>query len=149
MIGFQSTAMFATRRRVVSTVERATFVCFSIGPHRFAAPVELIDRVLRPSARGNPVLFDGRALRTADLASAIGVASDGERAPSTRVLVCHVNDEWWALPVDAVHEVLAVDVTDILPLPTDHPDAHRTSVMAAFTREGALVLVLDLLGLLS
>ena len=46
---FKSTAMFAVRRRAVSTVERATFVSFSIGDHRLAGPVELIERVLRPS----------------------------------------------------------------------------------------------------
>jgi len=140
--------MFAVRRRAVTTVERATFVCFSIGEHRLAGPVELIDRVLRPSTDAPSVSFDGRVLPYADLASPLGLTLGRGAVALRRVIVAHVNDQWWALPVDAVHDVISVDASDVLPLPADHPDAHRTGAIATFARGGSTVLVLDLVRLL-
>lgn len=148
MTTFKSTALFAVRRRAVSTVERATFVCFSIGAHRLAGPVELIDRVLRPSADTPSVCFEGRVLPYADLASPLGLALGSGAVGLRRVLVAHVNDTWWALPVDAVHDVVSVDASEVLPLPAGHPDAHRAGAIATFTRGGSTVLVLDLVRLL-
>jgi len=58
--------------------------------------------------------------------------------------VAQVNDEWRALPVDAVQDVVSVDAVEVLPRPADHPDAHRTGAIATFTRGGRTVLVLDL-----
>ncbi|WP_396201622.1 chemotaxis protein CheW [Gemmatimonas sp.] len=145
---FKSTAMFAVRRRAVTAVERATFVCFSIGAHRLAGPVELIDRVLRPSTGAPSVTFEGRVLPYADLASPLGLVLGGGAVGLRRVLVAHVNDEWWALPVDAVHDVVSVDALEVLPLRADHPDAHRTGAIATFTRGERTVLVLDLVRLL-
>lgn len=140
--------MFAVRRRAVTTVERATFVCFSIGEHRLAGPVELIDRVLRPSTDAPSVSCDGRVLPYADLASPLGLTLGRGAVALRRVIVAHVNDQWWALPVDAVHDVISVDASDVLPLPADHPDAHRTGAIATFARGGSTVLVLDLVRLL-
>ncbi|WP_310569238.1 chemotaxis protein CheW [Gemmatimonas sp.] len=148
MSPFKSTALFAVRRRAVSTVERATFVCFSIGEHRLAGPVELIDRVLRPSTDVPSVSFEGRVLPYADLAAPLGLALGGGAVGLRRVLVAHVNDVWWALPVDAVHDVVSVDASEVLPLPAGHPDAQRTGAIATFTRGGSTVLVLDLVRLL-
>lgn len=148
MSPFKSTAMFAVRRRAVTTVERATFVCFSIGEHRLAGPVELIDRVLRPSTDAPSVSCDGRVLPYADLASPLGLTLGRGAVALRRVIVAHVNDQWWALPVDAVHDVISVDASDVLPLPADHPDAHRTGAIATFVRGGSTVLVLDLVRLL-
>ncbi len=148
MSKFKSTAMFAVRRRTVSTVERTTFVCFSIGEHRLAGPVELIHRVLRPSIDTLSVSFEGRVLPYADLALPLKLALGGGAAALRRVLVAHVNDGWWALPVDAVHEVVSVDASELLPLPANHPDAHRTGVIATFARGGSTLLVLDLVRLL-
>lgn len=148
MSKFKSTALFAVRRRTVSTVERATFVCFSIGEHRLAGPVELIDRVLRPSTDRPSVTLEGRVLPYADLASPLGLTLGGGAVGLRRVLVAHVNDEWWALPVDAVHDVVSVDASEVLPLPADHPDAHRAGAIATFMRAGSTVLVLDLVRLL-
>ena len=148
MSPFKSTAMFAVRRRAVTTVERATFVCFSIGEHRLAGPVELIDRVLRPSTDAPSVSCDGRVLPYADLASPLGLTLGRGAVALRRVIVAHVNDQWWALPVDAVHDVISVDASDVLPLPADHPDAHRTGAIATFARGGSTVLVLDLVRLL-
>lgn len=148
MSKFKSTALFAARRRTVSAVERATFVCFSIGQHRLAGPVELIDRVLRPSTDTPGVSFEGRLLPYADLATPLGLALGAGPAGLRRVLVAHVNDVWWALPVDAVHDVVSVDASEVLPLSADHPDAHRTGAIATFSRGGSTVLVLDLVRLL-
>ena len=148
MSTFKSTAMYAVRRRAVTAVERATFVCFSIGAHRLAGPVELIDRVLRPSTGAPSVVFEGRELPYADLAAPLGLAPGGGAVGLRRVLVAHVNDDWWALPVDAVHDVVSVDASEVLPLPADHPDAHRTGIIATFSRGGTTVLVLDLVRLL-
>jgi chemotaxis signal transduction protein len=145
---FKSTALFAVRRRAVSTVERATFVCFSIGDHRLAGPVELIERVLRPSSDAASVVFAGRVLPLADLASPLGLVPGGGAAALRRVLVVQVNDDWRALPVDAVHDVISVDARDVRPLPTAHPDAHRAGALATFTRGDSTVLVVDLVRLL-
>ena len=149
---FKSTAMFAVRRRAVSTVERATFVCFSIGDHRLAGPVELIERVLRPASDAATdaasVEFAGRLLSFTDLASPLGLVGGGGAAALRRVLVVQVNDDWRALPVDAVHDVVSVDASDLRPLPSGHPDAHRAGAIATFARGGSTVLVLDLVRLL-
>ncbi|WP_411279952.1 chemotaxis protein CheW [Gemmatimonas sp.] len=148
MSRFKSTAMFAVRRRAVHTVERATFVCFSIGEHRLAGPVELIDRVLRPSTDNPSLSFEGRVLPYADLASPLGLVLGTGPVALRRVLVTHVNDRWCALPVDAVHDVVTVDASELLPLSADHPDAYRTGAIATFARGGSTVLVLDLVRLL-
>ncbi len=140
--------MFAVRRRAAPAVERATFVCFSIGEHRLAGPVELIDRVLRPSTGASSVSVEGRERPYADLASPLGLALGGGTVGLRRILLAHVNDDWWALPVDAVHEVVSVDASEVVPLPADHPDAHRTGAIATFTRGGRTVLVVDLVRLL-
>ena len=145
---FKSTAMFAVRRRAVSTVERETFVCFSIGDHRLAGPVELIERVLRPVSDAASVVFAGRVLPFTDLASPLGLVGGGGAAALRRVLVVQVNDDWRALPVDAVHDVVSVDASDLRPLPSGHPDAHRAGAIATFARGGSTVLVLDLVRLL-
>ncbi len=145
---FKSTAMFAVRRRTVSTVERATFVCFSIGEQRLAGPVPLVDRVLRPSGDAPGVSYEGRLLPYTDLATPLGLALGGGAASLRRVLVAHVNDRWWALPVDAVHDVVSVDASEVLPLPAVHGDAPRTGAIATFSRGGSTVLVLDLVRLL-
>jgi chemotaxis signal transduction protein len=146
---FKSTALFAVRRRTVSTVERATFVCFSIGDRRFAGPVELIERVLRPVSDAASVVFAGRVLPFTDLAPSLGLVCGGGAAALRRVLVVQVNDDWRALPVDAVHDVVSVDASDVRPLPTAHPDAQRAGALATFTRGGSSVLILDLVRLLS
>ena len=149
---FKSTALFAVRRRTVSTVERATFVCFSIGDRRLAGPVELIERVLRPASDAATdaasVVFAGRVLPLTDLASTLGLVYGGGSAALRRVLVVQVNDDWRALPVDAVHDVVSVDASDVRPLPAAHPDAHRAGALATFARGGSSVLILDLVRLL-
>jgi chemotaxis signal transduction protein len=140
--------MFAVRHRAVSTVERATFVCFSIGDQRLAGPVELIERVLRPARDAASIVCAGRVLPFTDIASPLGLVRGDGAAALRRVLVVQVNDEWRALPVDAVHDVVTVDARDVRPLPTDHPDAHRAGAIATFARGGSTVLVLDLVRLL-
>lgn len=149
MTKFRSTETYTTRRRAVATVERATFVCFSIGSQRLAGPVEFIDRVLRPGSSDTVVEYEGRQLPYVDIATPLGLTLGNGDAAARRVLVARIADHWFAIPVDAVHDVLTVDASDLAPIPSAQLDDHRRGVIASFQRGSVTLLVIDLVRLLS
>ena len=123
-LGFQSTAAFATRARsTAASIERATFVTFSLGGRRFAAPVETVERVLRWTAvkqaclgRGDSdstthVPHAGRDVPFVDLAAHLALVY--EPSSMSRVLVLGMPTGWLAAVVDAVHEIATVDAASI------------------------------------
>ena len=165
-------ALTRAHRRTVPAIDRATFVIFSLDARRFAAPVEMVERVLRPAGsprdgearaadedEGSPrvVSHAGQAVPLVDLRAALGVASNTVGAPMTRVLVFALDAVWVAAEVDAVHEVVGVDVLTVRGLPLDVPSAWRTpgsevvwprGAQGMFSRHDHEVLVLDMAQLL-
>lgn len=119
---FRSTAAFALRaRNRKPSVERATFVTFSIGAERFAAAVEAVERVLRwtactpadgvAGALPVNVQYAGREIPLVDFADRLGLTS--RPSPASRVLVLNVANGWLAVIVDEVHEIATVDAASI------------------------------------
>lgn len=140
---FRSTAAFSPRARAnVVAVDRATFVIFSIGGHRFGVSVERVERVVRAHFAHDSVTYDGRSVPLADLASALGLAL----APSirSRVLVFSSGQSWIAAAVDAVHEVATIDASMVAPLVYDGTRTYLPGgARGVFTRQEQTVLVLD------
>jgi len=140
---FRSTAAFAPRVRTSAVaIDRATFVIFSIGGHRFAAPVERVERVLRVDAALPSATYGGQTLPLADLAASLGLA----RAPSTlaRVLVFSDGSSWVAAVVDVVHEVVTIDASLVAPLAcTDALTYVPLGARGVFSRLNEDVIVLD------
>ena len=109
---FRSTAAFASRARSAApVVERATFVTFSLGGWRLAAPVETVERVLPcdNSVRdgGTHVSYGGVSVPLVDLAAKLGGAL--RHSDASRVLILKLPAGWLAAVVDEVHEVAVVD----------------------------------------
>jgi chemotaxis signal transduction protein len=168
--GFRSTAAFALRARSkASAVERATFVTFSVGDHRFAAAVEAVERVLRwtahaPAAVGadagarTTVCYAGRDVPVVDFAERLGLV--GRSSDASRVLVLNVANGWLAAVVDAVHDITTVDaasisVVAVAPVPGADAESRGAAAFATdfatafagargtFVRDGREILVLD------
>lgn len=153
---FRSTAAFTQRSRVtVAAVERATFVVFTAGGMRLAAPVERVERVLRrdspmdavdlvlrPDAlrSRDRVTFAGRELPVLDFGVALG--GNTVASPSARLLVLSLTAGWVAAAVDTVHEIATVDATAIAPIDGARQALPR-GVRGSFVRHGMEILVLD------
>lgn len=143
---FKSTAAFAARSRVQApTVERATFVTFSVGSRRFAAAVEAVERVLRRRAgetvSGSHVAYAGREVPLADLGAVLGGGLTS--TAHTRVLIVNVPGGWIGVTVDDVHEIATVDASGIMPISHDEPAAAIPGVRGCFVRQDVATLVLD------
>ncbi|HEY0928330.1 MAG TPA: chemotaxis protein CheW [Gemmatimonas sp.] len=141
------------RRRARPVVERSTFVIVSLGGERMAIAVESVERVVRPFSSLPVMLYDGRQLPYADLARPLGRTLRFGEGDQRRVLVvrdgARDGERRWAVPVDAVHEVMAVETALVLPLAADAPDVGCEGVQAHFERHGQTVLVLDAVRILT
>jgi chemotaxis signal transduction protein len=139
---FRSIGAAPRARAAAPPVDRATFVIFGVGAHRFAVPVESVERVLRPSASHHAVSYGGRSLPLSDLASALGLAL----APSarSRLIVFNQDSRWVVAAVDAVFEVATVDASEVGPPAFDGSRTYLpVGTRGIFSRHGVAVLVLD------
>ncbi len=140
---FRSTAAFAPRARAsLHVVDRATFVVFSIGGHRFGVAVERVERVLRVEGSSNAVSYGDQRIALTELASALGLAL----APSnlSRVVVFVDGERLLAAVVDAVHEVVTIDAAIVAPLAFDGARACLpVGARGVFVRQEESVIVLD------
>jgi chemotaxis signal transduction protein len=149
---FRSTAAFSRRNRQAKIVDRATFVIFSLQGHRFAAPVESVERVLRGAPardRGMAVVeHGGRRVPLLDLRTVLGFAR--EELPlqrHERTLVFTVQGAWIACAVDAVYEVATIDASTVelfATSATGDDSARPEAARARFSRHEHEVLVLDI-----
>lgn len=144
---FRSTASLSVRQRQVApTIDRATFVLFSLGEHRYAAPVTLVERVLRGGAVGADahVTYAGRQVPVLDLRLAFGDVPAGPSPLATRrLLVFSVQEVWLAAEVDAVQEVATIDASAVEALAADVE--YVVGARGRFQRHGHDVIVLDML----
>ncbi len=133
----------APRARSLSVqIDRATFVVFVVGGHRFAVPVESVERILRPSASHHSVEYGGRTMPLTDLASSLGLAL----APTvrSRIIVFNPGPQWIAAAVDVVLEVATIDASEVGPLAFDGSRTYLpVGARGVFSRHDASVLVLD------
>jgi chemotaxis signal transduction protein len=135
-------------------VERSTFVVVGVGAERFGVPVELVERVERiaPTAGAEPVRGDG--VLVVPLDEALGLARGANAAGAahtpahTRVLIVRDRERRWAVPVETVYEVCAVETASIVPWAADAAGPRREPRVATFERLGQTIIVLDLLRLL-
>lgn len=143
---FRSTAAFTPKMRAtLPTIERATFVIFSLGGHRFGAYVEAVERVLR-ATRSDEVNVSVRhaGLDVPVLSLAHTLAVKASPSNTSRLLVIVVGSRWVAVEVDVVHEVAAIDAATVRPLVSDGSRAYvPTGGRGVFQRAGHDVLVID------
>ncbi len=151
---FRSTAAFVRRQRASApTADRATFLVFGFGEHRFAVPVESVERVLRVPSAGPeiPVSVEhgGRAIRALDLRSVLAPDSEAAARAALRALVFTLQGAWAAAIVDTVLEVATVDVSVVQLMTSDGGWSTTTPVAPGargyFVRHGHPVIVLDML----
>ena len=148
---FRSTAAFTLRSRTAPpTVDRATFVLFSLGGERFAAPVEAVERVLRPCSLPvgltTTVAHAGRQVPLLDIRTTLGIAPSGDRSAGARMLIFTVQQVWIAAEVDAVYEVATLDASLVNGMPAARDDGRPWPVgsRGLFTRHEQQVIVLDM-----
>jgi chemotaxis signal transduction protein len=137
------------RRRARPAVERSTFVVISLGGDRMAIAVESVERVVRPFSSLPVMLYDGRQLPYADLAKPLGRTLLFGEGDQRRVLIVREGERRWAVPVDTVHEVLAIETSLVQPLALDARDVAVEGAQAHFERHGHDVLVVDAVRVLS
>ena len=129
------------RQAATVAVETATFVVMSLGDTRFALAVDAVDRVYRGDAPSS--------LPRMSLHDALGLApfsADGDAvgAHNQRSLVLAVDDALAVALVDAVYEVISVDVTAIEPASTNYATPEGLAlVRGQFTRHDQVVYLLD------
>ena len=129
------------RQAATVAVETATFVVLTIGDTQFALAVDAVDRVYRGDVAS--------ALPRVSLHDALGLAApsiDAHPAPSDdqRSVVLAVDDAFAVALVDAVHEVLSVDVAAIEPASTCFATPEGLAlVRGQFTRHDQVVYLLD------
>ncbi|HYW30797.1 MAG TPA: chemotaxis protein CheW [Gemmatimonas sp.] len=170
---FRSTSAYAARSRgATAAIERATFVTFSVGDHRFGVPVECVERVLRDNADSAsaclaaPVVhYRGVAVPVVSLAPYLGLAGNqvnrlergrtpamaGGAAAAARILIINLPSGWVAIAVDAVHDVATIDAALITAAhhgsgdagQDSHPGALLPGVRGMFVRKDQRTLVLD------
>lgn len=150
---FRTLAGTAARGRTRPVVERSTFVVVGVGAERFGVPVELVERVERiaPAAGAEPVWGDGLPLVPLDealgLARAMHAAGAAHTPAYTRVLIVRDRERRWAVPVQTVYEVCAVETASIVPWVADAAGPRREPRVATFERLDQTIIVLDLLRL--
>lgn len=156
---FRSTRAFAARRQPRVVVERSTFVIVTAGRRRYGVPVEWVERVLRlahkaptpppaavASTRASPGMPGPRIF---ELARALGEREDPavDAQAQARVLVLRAptadaRPVLWQ--VAAVHEVFAIDVTQVGPVMREEAAAPaHPAVRGAFLCLDQRVWVLD------
>lgn len=157
---FRSTASFTLRQRQVApAIDRATFVIFSLGGLRFAAPVEAVERVLRdiPAcdlvSRESYVAHGGRQVKSVDVRRSLGVSAAPDNNTTHRTIIFAVQGVWVAVVVDAVYEVATIDTATVRALSGEvsapwaslsADNAWPTGARGLFNRHGHDVLVLDM-----
>lgn len=148
---FRSTAAFTQRSRTAAPlIDRATFVLFSLGGERFATPVEVVERVLRPGSSQadltTTVTHAGRQVPLLNIRAALGIATPADRSAGARTLVFTVQQVWVAAEVDAVYEVATLDASLVGGLPDSRSDGRPWPIgsRGLFTRHDQQVIVLDM-----
>jgi chemotaxis signal transduction protein len=145
---FRSLAGRASRRRARPAVERSTFVVVGLGGARFALPVELVERVARLTPGQRHVAMADQTLALTDVTAMLGITRARQAPAEGRVLVVRDGSRWWAVAVDAVFEVCAVETAVIAPWAAEAPGTRREARVATFERLGQTIVVLDLRRLL-
>lgn len=133
-------------------------VTFRVGSDLYAVDVTSVQRVLRYSQPRQvprlPVWLEGltesggEIVPVADLRERLG-ASSLDITPRARLLVVSVGDSSCAVVVDQVIDVRPCDEEDIEPAPRMIRGLSGEFVRGVITRQGELVLIVDLAGLLS
>jgi purine-binding chemotaxis protein CheW len=136
----------------------ARLVTFRVSGDLYAVDVTCVERVVRytparavpqlPSWIDGVVEYDGRIVPVVDLRRRLSTTSEpvGTR---TRMLLLHVEGDLCASVVDQVLDVRAYDEASLAPAPALVRGRAGEFVRGVVSREGALVLVLDLAGLLT
>ena len=133
-------------------------VIFKLGDDHFAADVFAVERVLRhvaPTAIPNVppwimgvIDYQQRVVPVIDLRRRFGLAATDVK-PETRLLVLNANGEWVGAVVDAVVEVVSVEVAAITPPPPIFRGLAGEYIRGLVRRAGRLVICLDVARLLS
>jgi len=129
-------------------IERSTFVIVTLGGTPIAIAVECVERVVRPFSSLPVILYESRQLPFADLAGPLGRTLHSAAGEHRRVLVIQDGGRRWAVPVDGVQEVYAVETALVRPMAVDAPHATTDGVQGWFHRQDEVVLVIDAVRLL-
>ncbi len=136
-----------------STVDWATLVTFTVGSDLLAAPVEMVERVLRgntpsvltqmPPFVDGVITYGGRMVTVVDLRRRFGRANV-EMSAATRVIVFAVARDWLAALVDSVQDVIRVDATSIAAPPDELRGLRGEYLLGLAERNDREVLILDM-----
>lgn len=140
------------------TNDVSRLVTFRLGDDLFAAPIDVVERVLRyqaprsvpnvPSWIAGVIEYNERIVPVIDLRCRFGLAPV-PATPQMRLLVLAVGDEWAAVLVDAVLDVRSVTSADLVPPPPLFRGLSAEYLRGMLRRDDQLVIVLNCDRLLS
>ena len=133
-------------------------VTFRLGDDRFAVDIFVVERVLRftapaavpklPAWMDGVIEHGGRVVPVIDLRVRLGMPRIARR-PEQRILVLAVGDEWLAVTVDSVHEVMSVPLEDVAPPPPIFRGLDAEYLRGLVRHEGSLIIFLDVTRILT
>ena len=134
------------------------YVTFRLGNETYAINVMQVQEVLRmteiapvPGAPGHVlgiINLRGNVVTVIDARMRLGLTSK-EDDDSTRIIVIEVNKQVIGILVDSVAEVVELAATEIEPAPNVGNDESSKYIQGIASRDGELVIVVDLNRLLS
>jgi purine-binding chemotaxis protein CheW len=133
-------------------------VTFRLGDDLFAAPIEVVERVLRyqapravpnvPSWIGGVIEYAERIVPVLDLRRRFDLPA-APHTPNMRLLVLSTGGEWTAVLVDAVLDVRTVQASEVVPPPALFRGLSAEYLRGVIRRDDRLVIILDSERLLS
>jgi purine-binding chemotaxis protein CheW len=134
------------------TSDVTRLVTFRLGDDLFAAPIDVVERVLRYQApRSMPnvpawiagvIEYNARIVPVIDLRRRFGL-EPVPPTPQMRLLVLATADEWAAVLVDAVLDVRSVTSADLVPPPPLFRGLSAEYLRGMLRRDDQLVIVLE------
>ncbi|HEX5438745.1 MAG TPA: chemotaxis protein CheW [Gemmatimonadaceae bacterium] len=137
---------------------RQQIVTFRVGKEYFAADIFAVERVLRyqpptvvphlPDWVEGVIEYEERVVPVIDLRRRLGIEPVPPR-PETRIIVFTVDDEWTAVVVDAVLEVMAPAPEQLSAPPALFRGLSAEYLRALVRQENRLVLLIEMSRLLT
>jgi purine-binding chemotaxis protein CheW len=134
------------------TSDVTRLVTFRLGDDLFAAPIDVVERVLRyqaprsvpnvPAWIAGVIEYNARIVPVIDLRRRFGL-EPVPPTPQMRLLVLATADEWAAVLVDAVLDVRSVTSADLVPPPPLFRGLSAEYLRGMLRRDDQLVIVLE------
>ena len=136
-----------------------SYLTIQLGSQRFALAVDAIREVidplpltpvpLAPATIAGLLAMDGQVVPVIRLRTLLGIAPDDATAPTNELVIVTDREERFALMVDRVEDVQSLPLARCEPLPATMDPAWRGMATGVFPLAQALLVVLDIAGVIA